>query len=410
MKKLKFNIRKGFTLVECIIAIAVFAIMTSMVLMIMASTVKMSKKASESEEGLNQLVQNVVQDSSNKVYGNDSKTLQMSFGGSTDPNFSITYSTVDGARNMIRCPDCGYEANSEEFLSYLYTHTDYTTQSDDVKKRYKISHWFNPSVSGKNYYECPECGHTTLASSINMKCYSCETTGAATSFLYDDINGGYFCPDCGGGKVVQLDSTSGLPINSDMEKVNYDFKISSIQSNAIRYADIEAPDDEARKDFMSLTSASANGFNFNLAYTASTAAQAAGVYTMTISGFTPMSGHTSIGDDGAASSVTIKLPPAYQCMLLPSSTGVNVPDGTVDTSRPTASWDDPDDYANNADTSELRINNITENQTITLKFTLTNYKNNHSFDDDYKDEGGLTGFWYGGSSINYTVPEPEPGP
>ena len=32
------------------------------------------------------------------------------------------------------------------------------------------------------------------------------------------------------------------------------------------------------------------------------------------------------------------------------------------------------------------------------------------FEDDYKDDGGLSGFWYGGSSINYTVPEPEPEP
>ena len=405
MKKLKFNIRKGFTLVECIIAIAVFAIMTSMVLMIMASTVKLSKKASESESGLNQLVENVVQDSSNKAYGLDSKTLNMKFSGAYSADFAMSYSTVDGARNMFRCPSCNYEANSMDFMGYLYSHADYTAATDDEKKRFKISHWFNPSVSGKDKYVCPDCGASTNVASVNLECISCEKSGAATSFVYDSINGGYSCPDCGSGKVVQLDSTTNLPINQDQVNTNYDFKISSIQSNAIRYSDIEEPDEDARKkELIKLTSPSADGFNFNLAYTPSTVPQAVGVYTLTISGFTNL-------NDGDNSTVYIKLPPNYVCTVLPSS-NVDTDDNDVSGTDVRAKWTGPagDEYANNAARTELKIDNIQHNQNYIIKFTLTNYKNNQSFEDDYDVEGGLMKYWYGssGSAINYTVPPPDP--
>lgn len=413
MKKLKLNSSKGFTLVECIIAIAVFAIMTSMVLMIMASTVKMSKKASESEAGLNQLVQNVVQDSSNKTYWNptthaksaDSKTLEMAFSGAYSADFAISYSTVDGARNMFRCPSCGYEANNNEFFAYLYTNAAYTGAEDDDKKNFKISHWFDPNTPGRDYYECPQCLAKTYVSSVDYKCISCERTGAANTFNYDNINGGYSCPACNSGKVVELDATSGLPINQDMVNSNNDFKVSSIQSNAIRYASIEEPDAAKRAAFMSLTSPSADGFNFNLSYTPSTTPQAAGIYTLTISSFTNL-------NDGDISSVSITLPGAYKCTLLPlSGTTCNITDFVYDaTDGVTASVSDSVDFKDTSEYSTLNFTNIKHNQSYVVKFTLTNYKNNQSFEDDYDSEGGLMKFWYGssGSSINYTVPPPEP--
>ena len=49
--------KKGFTLIECVIAIAVFAALTGMVLMIMSQTIQLSKKASDAETDLNNLVQ-----------------------------------------------------------------------------------------------------------------------------------------------------------------------------------------------------------------------------------------------------------------------------------------------------------------------------------------------------------------
>ena len=415
MKKLKFNIRKGFTLVECIIAIAVFAIMTSMVLMIMASTVKLSKRASESEAGLNQLVQNVVQDSSNKTYStHDSKTLNMKFSGAYSADFAMSYSTVDGARNMFRCPSCGYEANSMEFLNYLYSHPDYISASDADKKRYKLTHWFDPAASGKNHYECPECGTATNIASVSMKCISCEKTGAATAFIYDSVNGGFACPDCNSGKVVQLDATSGLPINQDMVNTNYDFKISSIQSNAIRYAHIEEPTDDDRKKFMSISSPSSpdtDTFTMQLDYAPSTVAQAVGVYTLRISGIN----HFESGD---TATISITLPGAYVCNLIPdtknSNTKANVPGGTVNASKPTVTWTAPEgnEYANTGKRSKIVISNITALNTsdVSVAFTLTNYKNNQSFEDDYDTEGGLMKYWFGhsGNTMNFTNPPPEP--
>lgn len=414
MKKLKFNIRKGFTLVECIIAIAVFAIMTSMVLMIMASTVKLSKRASESESGLNQLVQNVVQDNSNKTYStNDSETLNMKFSGAYSADFAMSYSRVDGARNMFRCPSCSYESNSMEFMSYIFSNADYVAASEADKKRFKISHWFDPSVASRSNYVCPECGTATNAASVNMMCISCERTGTATSFIYDDINGGYSCPACNSGKVVQLDATSGLPINQDMVNTNYDFKISSIQSNAIRYAHIEEPTADDRKEFLHISapaSPETDTFTMQLDYSASTVAQAVGVYTLRISGIN----HFESGD---IASVVIYLPGGYVCNLLPTSS-TNVAGKPVVAGKPLASWTQPDEdesgkrYTNTNQKSKISITGIeTTNQSdAIIKFTLTNYKNNHDFEDDFSEEGGLMKFWFGqgGNTMLFTNPPPDP--
>ena len=67
--------KKGFTLIECVIAIAVFAALTGMVLMIMSQTIQLSKKATDAETDLNKLVENVVQDSTNNTFGADSNGL-----------------------------------------------------------------------------------------------------------------------------------------------------------------------------------------------------------------------------------------------------------------------------------------------------------------------------------------------
>jgi hypothetical protein len=199
-----------------------------------------------------------------------------------------------------------------------------------------------------------------------------------------------------------------------MVNTNYDFKISSIQSNAIRYAHIEEPTDDDRKKFMSISSPSSpdtDSFTMQLDYAPSTVAQAVGVYTLRISGIN----HFESGD---TATISITLPGAYVCNLIPdtknSNTKANVPGGTVNASKPTVTWTAPEgnEYANTGKRSKIVISNITALNTsdVSVAFTLTNYKNNQSFEDDYDTEGGLMKYWFGhsGNTMNFTNPPPEP--
>ena len=170
--------KKGFTLIECVIAIAVFAALTGMVLMIMSQTIQLSKKATDAETDLNNIVQNVVQDSTNKTYGDDTKHLMMSFGAFDD--FQMTYSVVDGYKNFIKCPSCGKEANNLDYLSYIYDKDEYinaTTEDDKkAKENFKISYWFGKFPGKTDFYQCPSCGQTISPSSLTLSCLSCAET------------------------------------------------------------------------------------------------------------------------------------------------------------------------------------------------------------------------------------------
>jgi len=255
------------------------------------------------------------------------------------------------------------------------------------------------------------CQTKTYASSVKFICTTCEEGGAmsATSFNYDDINGGYVCKNCGSGKVVQVDATTNLPINDNSINSNYDFQISSIQPNAIRYAKIDEPKAEDRKKFFSISSDKnkAKGYTVNLSYTASSDKYAAGVYTLTLSSIQEL-------QTDETASISITLPGGYAATLLPSSTGVNTPNTPASArndSYAEATWSPPDgnDYINTNKTSTLTISGLkTGNSSgITLKFTLTNHKNNQSFNVDYEKEGGLMKYWFGssGSAITYTKPD-----
>lgn len=112
--KRSFN-KKGFTLVECVIAIAVFAIMSSMVMLIMTSAVTTARDASQGEKQLNQLVEAVEDSETVYRYNDESKELQMKFDGN-DVNYSITYNTSTGYKDFITCPYCDYCGNFKEFL------------------------------------------------------------------------------------------------------------------------------------------------------------------------------------------------------------------------------------------------------------------------------------------------------
>ena len=430
MRLIRLRHHKGFTLVECIIAIAVFAVMTSMVLLIMSGTIKLSKKATDSEAGLNELVQNVVQDNSNKTYGDDSKILEMDFGGAASPNFRITYSTTDGARTMLRCPinegapdgdankGCGEIANVLEYMEYIYSSANYLTSSDSEKNNCRISYWFDPSDAAVNKYICPNCGKNFGQDDVYLECLGClfgapEGTGypaKASDFIYDRSSGGYVCPKCQSGHVTQIiysePSNSGntMPITEVNEHSNYDFKINGIQSNAIRYGKIDAPDNDTIKSFSNINAPASTDVKCSttISYQKNSNG-AAGIYTLTISSVTNL-------NDGDAATYSIDLPGAYVVRLLGSS-NINVgdPSKPYDADKPSATVIESKEYDDPSETSAISVTNITttNSNNIVIKFTLCNYANNNSFDDDYSADGGLTKFWYGSTATSATFNVPR---
>ena len=165
MKKL--IAKKGFTLVECVIAIAVFAVMAGMILFIVGNAVTTSKKAREQEKNMNGLVDNIVQDQSPKRYGEyDSDVLNMkfSYNGTNGKDFSMTYSTIDGYKNYVQCPICAYHGKGglftiQDFMTVAaHASTQYQDEfsaNSSVDTLYKPSHWFDPTTM---YMQCPDCG------------------------------------------------------------------------------------------------------------------------------------------------------------------------------------------------------------------------------------------------------------
>ncbi len=122
--------KKGFTLVECVVAIAVFAIMSSMVMVIMSSAVMTAKKSAEGERDLNNLVEAVEDSETVYRYSSGSDELKMKFAGSGDAdpgtNYSITYSKTPGYKDYITCPYCGYYSSFKDFLYRIPYSNHYT--------------------------------------------------------------------------------------------------------------------------------------------------------------------------------------------------------------------------------------------------------------------------------------------
>ena len=399
--------KKGFTLIECVIAIAVFAALTGMVLMIMSQTIQLSKKATDAETDLNNLVENVVQDSTNKTFGADSKRLIMNF-DSSSPNFFMSYSTVDGYKNFIECTSCKNHANNLDYMAYIYETNEYKNATDAEKESYKISYWFNSS-SDTNYLQCPTCQTKIYDANLKFECLSCGETGAPSAFDYNKFSGSYTCKKCSGGNVVQLvkdASGNDVPI-TESPTADADFMVSGMVSNAIRYGEIPLNSKSDITNLMSsnTTDSKTPAFNTTWTYTPNKNASIPGVYTLNIS-------FTDTITDGETATVNIKIPGGYYCSINKNGTTA---DGVGD--NPYAAFYRSNMYSieETDKPSMLIISGITNTKrsNIIVKFTLTNYANNNSFDADYANDTyqGLGGYWFGCSGYktpnNFSVAYPR---
>lgn len=360
--------RKGFTLVECIVAIAVFALLTAVILMILVNAQTQAVRSKESEEDLNNLIENVVGDDTYKKYSaENSKTLTLNFNGGK--TFDITYDTVAGYKNYVRCnpkngaTSCGHVGNNTDFMGGKSV-ADFLSAGDE--------------------YKCPKCGEVVVQT---LECEGCLSTGSyndSTKFSCSTETGSYTCLECGSGSVKGSDIDDAVTADAN-------FKVSGLTANSIRYGSVGLPTDTD-------TLINTNGVACNVTieyehkYDNLTLP---GIYKMTFTGFSGT----------APSSIDIYLPPWYVIGSL------KTPPSSSYTA--TAYQNDLSSHdVTDSNMSHIRLENASGNLpgTVVVEFTLTNYKNNYSFDYDYRqpfDEDGdgtissaeqqtrgLIGYWF----------------
>lgn len=391
---------KGFTLVECVVAIAVFAVLTLMVLMIIGGAEQTSKMAQKSETDLNNLVQNVVQDETNKKYGVDSHTLNMKF-GSAGKDFSVSYSVVDGYKNFVVCPSCGHVDNNIEFMAYAVTYLSSQYNADvaanhDWLKDTRLSHWFDVDTMN---YTCPSCSYSFVEN--DLQCQSCLTEGGVRdmttvngatvhTFTFNPATGSFTCAVCGSGSVKEKGLDDAITGDSSLY-------VSGISANAIRYGKIEEQEDDDVKEFIKLNGAANQNYTVTLNYSPSSNSTSPGKYKLKVT-------YLNI-DNSETANMTFTLPGSYICNVIDTSTSANGLDNHARVIvQQSPSIENPEK------TSTLFIDNITRAGTGTsfeVTFTLTNYANNASFDYDYQTEGGLLKHWYKCSNATFNMPRTD---
>lgn len=394
--------RKGFTLVECIIAMAVFAAFCLMVLMIASGAQKEAKLASDTETEVNVLLENVTADDIERSYleSRSDKSLNMKFsidGSSSSQDFSVSYDVIEGHKNYVYCETCKYFGPNTEFM-------DGTTPLN-------FKPWDDPALTGDNMnYKCPECGTTISGSADFLKCVDCGISANYKSsndkfdkekdWTYQPGSGAFICNACGGGNVVHKFYDLGYVENAKVS-------VSGMFANAIRYGKVKPPSQETVievKDDVSgpnpdskafvhvkysvprrgggeyVPTSNTNEFNPNNV----------GKYTITIKGVTKV-------DDGTPhkTGVTIRLPEGYIVSDFNSSSGKST-------------------YSIAAD-GKIQISYLSSDATgpageqDTITFTLRNEKTGFSFDYDYQNVvresdsaivTGLAAYWFGLSGNN----------
>lgn len=362
--------RKGFTLTECLIAIAVFGAMTLIVFMILTHARTQTVEANKSEEDLSNLIENVVGDETYKRYndshhsgGNDVLSLEVD--GSSQP-FTISYNVIDGNKNFVKCSDtnCGHYGNNTDFMI--------DSSNNPIAK----------SSFAQTDYVCPKCGTSFVDT---LTCEECTATGDHTDtslFTYLPTTGGYMCNACGGTAVhhesYNADSTGDANLS-----------VSGIVPNAIRYGEVKSRATSGRSinDLVYYNNTTGGGtITFGLSYQASVNGTLPGTYTLTVRGYDVPA--DAVNPSTGEYEIIVELPPHY-VIKDPEATG----SGTV------SSFKNGDSSNNNA---SIRITSSSSNPT-SVTFQLVNYKSGFSFENDYMDasdnsQTGLAGYWFGPSA------------
>lgn len=363
----RLNRRKGFTLVECLIAVAVFAAMVMVVFMILTNARAAANTAIKTEEDLTQLINNVVSDETYRKYkdeydasGNRMNVLSLNIQGSSD-TFDISYNVIDGYKNFVVCPTCGHFANNSDFMG--------TTKVQDF--------------SQSSAYVCPaDSSHTFYQT---LQCEDCLATGThddTSLFTYEPASGSYGCNSCGGMAVKGTDIEE--VVTSDAR-----LSVSGLVPNAIIYGDVDQPASNSTLVTFSGTNSTTGAtmivdsgdgaVNVNLQYTAAVNQTLPGTYTLTITPTVPLD------MDSSNFSVELRLPAHYAFRnfkeLTTSGTCTYVSGGATD------------------DNAYIKYNFTTAAQ-YKVQFQLVNYKSGFSFEYDYNNASnnslqGLAGYWFG---------------
>ena len=397
--------RKGFTLVECIIAMAVFAAFCLMVLMIASGAQKETKLANDIETEVNVLLENVTADDIERSYleSRSDKSLNMKFsidGSSSSQDFSVSYDVIEGHKNYVYCETCKYFGPNTEFM-------DGTTPLN-------FKPWDDPALTGDNMnYKCPQCETEIKGSSDFLVCQDCGLSGDYKSsndkfdktkiWTYQPGSGAFICNACGGGNVVHKFYDLGYVENANVS-------VSGMVANAIRYGKVKPPSQETVievKDDVSGPNPDSKAY-VHVKYSVGGVTPTGntnvfnpnniGTYTITISGVTKVD-----DDDAHKTSVTIRLPEGYIVSDFKSSSGKSsytvAADGKVQISY----------LSSDADGT------VGESDTIT--FSLRNEKTGFSFDYDYQNVKresdskvvtGLAAYWFGLSGNNSGTTWPIP--
>ena len=370
--------RKGFTLIECIVALAVFAALVLVVFAILTNARVVSKNANETEENLTLLVGNVVDDETYRKYTSDTEVLNLNISGAGTGTFKISYNEIDGYKNFILCPNCGEFTDNISFMPAGTKQENFTQTTK---------------------YKCPTCKDASgneYEFECELKCDDCDNEGKhtdTTKFTYVPLSGGFYCNACGGLSVK--DKNVNEKVASEMDLV-----VTGMIPNAIKYGDV--PQGGAEFDKFSVESSSGTQltpdyYNVDLEYNSSSNMSLPGTYELSVSANgSELSGLTDL-------TITIPLPKYY-----------NVVDFKVP-SNGTAT------YSNyNAATDEagyIKISGCTNSSySHSVEFRLANFKSGISFEDDYNgtsdadnngtyeiadyEKQGLGGYWFGGTSAS----------
>lgn len=421
----RFYNKKGFTLIECLIAIAVFAVMSSMVLVIISNAIQTAKKSAEAETELNSLVEYVEDNETIRKYTADSSVLKMRFDGN-DLNYSVTYNNVSGYRNYIQCPypDCGYIANNTDFMYHIMDTKCYQkfVQAQGGTDPYKIGNYFCPDDNAAGYsmtktpgitalesgdnidylkkYWCPKCGRMLYRNSDvsaghyaanKLKCYSCpnlaspydDNQAGKTGFHYDQASCSFYCNACGSDDVMEQGTGERIGAASE-------FSVNGMYANAIRYGSVEQPSDSVAKGLVSGKNADDDTAlsKFTVGFTVSNYSPTVpDVYTWTFYNYP--TGVTK-------ANFKIKMPAGYTIPLKAGSTT----DYNITTSQCSAVWLPA--------TNEIEVTDAQLNATI--KFSFVNTVSSLPFESDYAKDGGLMKYWFkvdkshGATTSHFDVP------